>query len=157
MLPPSIVLVLVVVLVLDFLGRGKGTNCQQGSKIEKEDEDPTSPRLRWASWGRLGRELRPTIAGMVWIEAIDQSGQHCHDTGEHFLTGLNTIERDEALSDGRIEAGGALEWRATGVIEKLGASVRPNVYLLASLLNRRRSQLARRSLGEVGSSVFDRC
>jgi hypothetical protein len=69
----------------------------------------------------LRRELRPTIAGIVCIEAIDQSGQHCYDTREHFLTGLNTVGRDEALSDRRIEAGGALECRATGAIEKLGA------------------------------------
>jgi hypothetical protein len=68
----------------------------------------------------LGRELRPTIAGIVSIKAIDQSGQHCYDTGEHFLTGLNTIDRDQSLSDRRIEASGALECRATGVIEKLG-------------------------------------
>ena len=35
---PPIVLVLVVVLVLDFLGRGKCTNCQR-PKIENEDDD----------------------------------------------------------------------------------------------------------------------
>ena len=30
---------IVLVLVLDFLGRGKRTNCQQRSKIENEDDD----------------------------------------------------------------------------------------------------------------------
>jgi hypothetical protein len=34
-----IVLVLFVVLVLDFLGRGKRIDCQQRSKIENEDDD----------------------------------------------------------------------------------------------------------------------
>ena len=37
--PPQIVLVLVVVLVLDFLGRGKRTDCQQLLKIGNEDDD----------------------------------------------------------------------------------------------------------------------
>ena len=69
----------------------------------------------------MRRELRPTIAGVVCIKEIDQSGQHCYDTGEHFLTGLNTIDGTQALSDRRIEAGGAFECRATGVIEILGA------------------------------------
>jgi hypothetical protein len=32
-------IVLVVVLVLDFFGRGKRADCQQGSKIENEDDD----------------------------------------------------------------------------------------------------------------------
>jgi hypothetical protein len=41
--------------------------------------------------------------------------------GEHFLAGANTIGWDDALGHGRVEAGGALECRATGVIEKLGA------------------------------------
>jgi hypothetical protein len=31
--------VLVVVLVLDFFGRGKRADCQQRSKIENEDDD----------------------------------------------------------------------------------------------------------------------
>ena len=30
---------IVVVLALDFLGRGKRTDCQQRSKIENEDDD----------------------------------------------------------------------------------------------------------------------
>jgi hypothetical protein len=58
---------------------------------------------------------------MVCIKAIDQSGQHCYNTREHFLTGFNSIGGDEALGDRRIEAGGALECRAAGVIEKLRA------------------------------------
>jgi hypothetical protein len=30
--------------------------------------------------GSGGRELRPTIAGIVCLKAIDQSGQHCYKT-----------------------------------------------------------------------------
>ena len=60
------------------------------------------------------------IAHIVFVEAIDQSGQHSYDTGKYFLPGANTIDRDDALSDRRIEAGGALEGRAAGIIEKLG-------------------------------------
>jgi hypothetical protein len=44
-LPSPIVLVLVVVLVLDFLGRVKRTDCQQRSKIENEDEDDWGGKL----------------------------------------------------------------------------------------------------------------
>ena len=36
--PIVLVLVLVVVLVLDFFGREKRADCQQRSKIEKEDD-----------------------------------------------------------------------------------------------------------------------
>jgi hypothetical protein len=54
------------------------------------------------------------------IEAINQAGQHCYDTGKHFVPGANAIDRDEAFGDRRVKAGGALECRATGVIEKLG-------------------------------------
>jgi hypothetical protein len=39
--------------------------------------------------------------------------------GQAFLSGANS-DRDEAFGDRRIKAGGALECRATGVIEKLG-------------------------------------
>jgi hypothetical protein len=78
-------------------------------------------RERRRGGGRLGRELGPRIAGIVCIKAIDQSGLHCYNTREHFLTGLNTIHRDQSLSDRRIEASGALECRATGVIEEIGA------------------------------------
>ena len=38
-LPPLSFSSFVVVLVLDFLGRGKHTDCQQRSKIENENED----------------------------------------------------------------------------------------------------------------------
>jgi len=34
-----------IVLVLDFLGRGKRTDCQQRSKIENEDEDDWGGKL----------------------------------------------------------------------------------------------------------------
>ena len=65
----------------------------------------------------MGKESRRAT---VCIEAINQAGQHCYDTRKHFFPGANTIDRGEAFGDRRIEAGGALECRATGVIEKLG-------------------------------------
>ena len=40
--------------------------------------------------------------------------------GKHFFSGANAIDRDETFGDRRIKAGGALECRAAGVIEKLG-------------------------------------
>ena len=40
--------------------------------------------------------------------------------GQAFLSRANAIDRDEAFGDRRIKAGGALEGRATGVLEKLG-------------------------------------
>ena len=49
--------------------RGRGEN-------DDEDED---------DWGSGGRELKPNIAGIVCIKAIDQSGQHCYNSREHFL------------------------------------------------------------------------
>ena len=82
-------------------------------EVEDENDDENEN-----DWGSGGGE--PSIAGIVCLKAIDQSGQHCYNTREHLLTGFNTIGGDEALSDRRIEAGGALECRATGVIEKLG-------------------------------------
>jgi hypothetical protein len=36
---PRLSWILVVVLVLDFFGRGKHADCQQRSKIENEDDD----------------------------------------------------------------------------------------------------------------------
>jgi hypothetical protein len=48
---------------------------------ENGDEDEND-------WGSGGWELRPTIAGIVCLKAIDQSGQHCYKTREHFLTGF---------------------------------------------------------------------
>ena len=47
-------------------------------KDENDDEDEDD-------WGSRGRELRPTIAGIVCLKATDQSGQHCYNTPEHFL------------------------------------------------------------------------
>jgi len=89
------------------------------------------PRTREPHNSIFPRQKKPrTIAGgessraigvIFSIEAIDQSGQHCYDTREHFLTVANTIGGNETLSDRRIEAGSALECRAAGVIEKLGA------------------------------------
>ena len=43
---------------------------------ENDDED---------DWGSRGRELRPTIANIVCLKAIDQSGQRCYNTPEYFL------------------------------------------------------------------------
>ena len=40
--------------------------------------------------------------------------------GQAFLPGANAIDRDEAFGNRRVKTGGALECRATGVIEKLG-------------------------------------
>ena len=45
---------------------------------ENDDEDEDD-------WGSGGRELRPTIAAIVCIKAIDQSGQRCYNRPEHFL------------------------------------------------------------------------
>jgi len=53
----------------------------------KEVEDENADYKDENDWGSGGRELRPTIAGIVCIKAIDQSGQHCYNTREHFLTG----------------------------------------------------------------------
>jgi hypothetical protein len=64
---------------------------------------------------RAGESRRATVC----VEAINQAGHHCYDTGKHFFPGANAIDRDEAFGR-RIKAGGALECRATGVIEKLG-------------------------------------
>ena len=46
--------------------------------------------------------------------------------GKHFFSGANAIDRDEAFGDRRIKAGGALECRATGVIEKTWPAVDPD-------------------------------
>ena len=55
------------------------------------------------------------------VEAIDQAGQHRYDTHEHLFPGANTIAGNQSFGDRRIKASGALECRAAGVIEKLGA------------------------------------
>ena len=47
---------------------------------EVEDENDDEDEDDWGS-----RELRLTIAGIVCLKAIDQSGQHCYNTPEHFL------------------------------------------------------------------------
>ena len=65
----------------------------------------------------LGKEARRAT---VCVEAINQAGQHCYDTGKHFFPEANAIDRDEAFGDRRVKVGGALECPATGVIEKLG-------------------------------------
>jgi hypothetical protein len=62
-----------------------------------------------------GESRRATVC----IEAINQAGQHCYDTGKHFFPGANAIDRDEAFGDRRIKAGGALEYPATGSSKNL--------------------------------------
>jgi hypothetical protein len=47
---------------------------------EVEDENDDEDADDWGS-----RELRPTISGIVCLKAIDQSGQHCYNTRQHFL------------------------------------------------------------------------
>jgi hypothetical protein len=81
-----------------------------------------NPRTRTRTIKEIERgESIPANKGVVRIEAIDQAGQHGYDPREHFLTWADPVGRNEALSYRRIEAGGALECRATGVIEKLRA------------------------------------
>ena len=46
---------------------------------EVEDENDDEDEDDWGSRG-----LRPTIANIVCLKAIDQSGQHCYNTLEHF-------------------------------------------------------------------------
>jgi hypothetical protein len=53
----------------------------------KEVEDENDDEDEHDSGSGVG-ELRPAIAGMVCVKAVDQSGQHCYNTGEHFLTGF---------------------------------------------------------------------
>ena len=76
--------------------RNASNFCRACKEVEDENDD---------DWGSGGRALIPNIAAIVCLKAIDQSGQHCYNTPEHFLTGSNTIGRCEALSDRRIEAG----------------------------------------------------
>ena len=52
--------------------RPEGLAVFQGASECKEVEDEDD-------WGSRGRELRLTIAGIVRIKAIDQSGQHCYN------------------------------------------------------------------------------
>ena len=49
-------------------------------EVEDENDDEND-------WGSGGGKLRPTIAGIVFIKAIDQSGRHCH----HKLAGPPSI------------------------------------------------------------------
>jgi hypothetical protein len=105
----DLIIVLVLELVLDFRFARKS-----GFGIKKA----VCRRRR----GRLvrGRRAVRSSADFVGIEAIDQPGKHRHDASEHLLTGANPVLRDEALRNRSIETGGALDGRATRVIEKLG-------------------------------------
>ena len=76
-------IVLVVVLIV-------------GETAENEDDDEDEDDL--------GKESRRAT---VCIEAINQAGQHCYDTGKHFFPGANAIDRDEAFGDRRIKPGEA--------------------------------------------------
>jgi hypothetical protein len=110
-----------------------------GPTIKDDDEDDLGKEARGREFrsyhretaeneGRLGTgELRRAT---VCLEAINQAGQHCYDTSKHFFPGANAIDRDEAFGDRRIKAGGALECRATGVIEKLGPLLTPTCRFL---------------------------
>ena len=50
---------------------------------EVEDENDDENENNWGSGGG-----EPSIAGIVCLKAIDQSGQHCYKTRDHFLTGF---------------------------------------------------------------------
>ena len=50
-------------------------------EVEDENDDENEN-----DWGSGGGE--PSIAGIVCLKAIDQSGQHCYKTRDHFLTGF---------------------------------------------------------------------
>src|SRR5271157_5863461 len=56
----------------------------------KEVEDENDDEVK-DDWGSGGRELRPNIAAIVCIKAIDQSGQHCYNTPEHFLRTVSKL------------------------------------------------------------------
>ena len=105
----------------------------------------------------IEKDLRPTIASIVGIEAIDQPGQHCYDTREHFLTGLHAIGGDNAFSNRRIEAGGALECRATGVIEKLGALATLPFTVPFGRIEKHRKTRAVKLVDQLASSWLDDC
>jgi hypothetical protein len=73
-------IVLVVVLVLDFRYEGKSGFGFEKTVIDrtnrlttraKEDEDENDDENE-NDWGSGGRELRPTIAGIVCLKAIVQ-------------------------------------------------------------------------------------
>jgi hypothetical protein len=50
-------------------------------EVEDENDDENEN-----DWGSGGGE--PSIAGIVCLKAIDQSGQHCYKTRDYFLTGF---------------------------------------------------------------------
>jgi hypothetical protein len=50
-----------IVLVLDFLGRGKRTDCQQRSKIEDEDDDENED-----DWGGFAVAESRRIVSPFW-------------------------------------------------------------------------------------------
>ena len=73
----------------------------------------------------LGKEARRAT---VCIEAINQAVSIATTRASISFPGAKAIDRDEAFGDRRIKAGGALECRATGVIEKLGPLLTLAVY-----------------------------
>jgi hypothetical protein len=58
-----------------------GVHLLMCKEVEDENDDENEN-----DWGSGGGE--PSIAGIVCLKAIDQSGQHCYKTRDHFLTGF---------------------------------------------------------------------
>jgi hypothetical protein len=63
----------------DLLPRRRLKNSAQGFNPISANLFPIPPRRRRRPRGRLG------IEATVCIEAIDQAGQHCYDTGKYLL------------------------------------------------------------------------
>jgi len=89
-------IVLVIVLVLGFgkvcdfvikavIDRANRLVPLACKEVEDENDDEVED-----DWGSRGRELRPTIAGIICIKAIDQSGQHCYNTREHWIVAVES-------------------------------------------------------------------
>src|SRR5271166_115114 len=64
-------IVIVVVLVLEFLGRGKRSDCQQRSKIENEDEDDRGGKLYRANG--IPGAVAGLCAGSLQLSVADRS------------------------------------------------------------------------------------
>ena len=89
--------------------------------LTSNDQSPSTRTSSSTIGERLGvGRVEGESAEFIDIETIDQSGQHRHDTPEHLLTWVDTVNRDKALRRGSIETGSALDGRATRVVEKLG-------------------------------------
>src|SRR5271157_3635090 len=85
-------------LVLARYARWSGQSAIDRTNLRKRIR--VRGRVRVRLWERLrGRRAFASNADFAGIEAIDQSGQHCHDALEHLFTGANPIVRDKALRD----------------------------------------------------------